>query len=366
MARVLLTVVVPATLTTTDRLRPGTSARILYVDGDGRTSERTIDVICAFTGRNGVRYVRAHCHLRHESRTFRGDRVLAILESRQPDPPRAPSPPPPRRADPAADPGRSGDRPRFGFGGFVIVLVLIVIAGFSQSQRAGERGPRVARGWSSDESSTHSGAVNQTRTTTATYRGVEILVHEGLLATAYTRVSTSESYLSMHALRIDVNEEKFQAQTGLRDKRIVSLYERADRDRNGRLSWSEVQRFQDDLFRRFDYQTNNTAYSPSQFISARGGDCEDWAIVTALLFRFWGYRSYVASISSDSGEHAVTLVPQPEVGPGPGTITVSSGSYPGTYVPIDYTSLGRFSNAVGSSWRVSNVWVPERLFGRHL
>jgi len=37
--------------------------------------------------------------------------------------------------------------------------------------------------------------------------------------------------------------------------------------------------------------------SPHRFLQEGGGDCEDWALFTASLLRFWNYEAYIGSVN---------------------------------------------------------------------
>lgn len=352
-----------ATGSTIDRLTSGDTARILYVNGSGITSERTIDVIGTFSSRDGRRYLRAYCRLRHEERTFRADRVLSVLEVGGRAATAATTPTTARAAPTAVarPPAPSPVEHRSHGGRFFAVVVIAVIAVvlYAEIDRAGTFAPVTVTLTDSRGTTT----VARGEKAEFSYRGERVTVRSRALGPTFTRMSNNRTYRGYHDLCVEVNSELFAEQTGLRDTQLTRLYGDADGDRNGRLSWSEVQRFQNDLWRRYEYQANEIAYSPTMFLSAGGGDCEDWAIVTALLFTFWGHRAYVAGIESDSGHHAVALVPEEELGGGPGTIEYTGGSYSGTYIPIDYDHVGSFSPAIEGAWHVRTIWLPHRIFG---
>jgi predicted DNA-binding transcriptional regulator YafY len=106
MARRLRRTGVTTTSASAAIIAPGETARILYVNAGGESSERTVSVRSRYTSRAGIAYLRAYCHLRGEERTFRSDRILAVLSRHQTALPR----PQPVRANPSA-PGRP-TRPR--------------------------------------------------------------------------------------------------------------------------------------------------------------------------------------------------------------------------------------------------------------
>ena len=130
--------------------------------------------------------------------------------------------------------------------------------------------------------------------------------------------------------------------------------------------------FQEALRDRFAYVSNGTALRPDEFYSSGGGDCEDWALMTAGLLRFWGFDAFVGSLRppDDSSGHAVCLVRLD--GEPKGMIFYpfeESGAFNGTdvdagyYVPIDYQHVGSLSSAVGKNWRLRYIYIPEEIYG---
>ena len=153
---------------------------------------------------------------------------------------------------------------------------------------------------------------------------------------------------------------------------LLAKYATADLNRNSRLSWDEISVFQRELYRNYAYQANDNALRPDEFIDSGGGDCEDWALVTAGLLEFWGYQARVGSIRSpdNSRGHAVCLVfslEKPsrhfyyhfsETGQFNGDLVEA-----GYYIPIDYNLIGRLSNAVESGWELRRIYTPEKIYG---
>jgi len=365
----------------------GTSARILYVNGDGRTSERTIDIIRRYTSRDGVTYLRAWCHLRGEERTFRTDRVLAALESSRPSasparptpavhlqpaprpqPAAMPAPPAPSSHRPAApDPQRVASvRPRrYVFAKLVGATAALLVAAWlwSLGEETGSRfiPPPPAPTPAPEPDDVRS----------AEYRGQRIEVRrsggpaDGGADTTYTLLVSGRTYESIHDARVAINASLLSARTGITDQDVVDLFARADSDQDGEVTWEEVQRFQTALDRDYRYKTNPTALRPDEFMEAGGGDCEDWALMTAGMLRFWGIPVFIGSLVSSTGHHAVALVPTTHIPPGAMTIDVPAGGSlrAGSYVPIDYAHVGRLSNAVARSFTVERIWVPEEIYG---
>lgn len=406
----------------TSSLRPGTTARILYVNGYGETSERTIDVIRRSTARNGYTYVRAYCHLRGEERTFRGDRVLAVLERTADTQRRPPSPQPGTLRATARDQGtatrtqkpptphqptapcamatagrrepavqrpvsRTGHRRkrsvlRLAF----VALVAIVGARLLCQQRAAERYgvPRetplpVVESVAAPAELAEPVGTPTVRTAAATvkpspapdfvraesYRGQQVRVERAAGRITYTLVASGKSFASAQEMRVLVNTTFFRKHTGFDDPELIALYIAADHDANGEVSWDEVRRFQSLLDRDFEYLHNHKALRPTEFMSAGGGDCEDWALMTAGMLRFWGAPVYVGSLTSSEGRHAVALVRTDDVPQYSHPIDIETGGYlpPGRYVPIDYDHVGTLSNAVAGTYTVNWIRVPEELFG---
>lgn len=368
-------------------LRTGTTARILYVDGNGQTSERTITIGHRFTSGRGVAYLVAYCHLRGEQRTFRLDRVLSVLETRaarpvgarrQPDAavlapsarssarttrtPRAHAP----STRPSAQP-----RPTRSASGLLSKLVVgaLAVAGlawFRAEASAPTDPPRFRPPPAPAVAVASTEPSPRDATWSDEYRGREIRAERRGGALTYTLVASGRRFGDMHTLRIAVNESLLSASMGIKDDRLTGLFARADRDRDGSISWSEIQAFQHLLDDRYRYLANDVALWPSQFMDAGGGDCEDWALMTATLLRFWGIDAEIGSIHSDTGNHAVTFVPVSSAPSGFLQITIggTDDSPATTYVPIDYTRVGGLSNAVGGSYTVTRVRRPEELFGK--
>ena len=156
-------------------------------------------------------------------------------------------------------------------------------------------------------------------------------------------------------------------------RHLERLYADADRDRDGYLCWEEIRGFQRSLTRRYRYLRNTTALRPDQFLSQGGGDCEDWALVTCGLLRYWGWESYVgAFFPPDGGDgHALCLVRWAEPPRGFDCLRVAGGVStwdgkavrPGYYVPVDYELVGGTSNAVRPGWRLKCFYTPEAIYG---
>lgn len=183
------------------------------------------------------------------------------------------------------------------------------------------------------------------------------------------------SYTRLPEARTAVNAMVFYEKTAIGDQRLISLYLGADRNRNGYLSWDELQTFQTRLDNDYRYIANDLAIKPNEFLTQGGGDCEDWSLVTAGLLRFWGWEAYVGSISPTSGVgHAVCLVrmnAKPSASHSyyhfDGTDRLAGRAIrAGYYVPIDYDHVGRLTRAAKRGWRLRQIYEPESIYGRRM
>jgi predicted transglutaminase-like cysteine proteinase len=167
-----------------------------------------------------------------------------------------------------------------------------------------------------------------------------------------------------------VREARLAQLTGVTDELVISRFDRADTDRNGKLSWGELRRFQAEVYRDFRYENNARALRPREFFVAGGGDCEDFAIFSAAMLTYWGWEAYVASLSTNPNDaHAVVFVrvDQPpswasyyEVTAGPEDPRFETS---GIFVPVDYDIVGGLSNAVTPGSKVTDIVVPREWYG---
>ncbi len=180
---------------------------------------------------------------------------------------------------------------------------------------------------------------------------------------------------SRRVAHLAVNARLFRRATGIADARLEEVYAGADCDGNGHLAWAEIVAFQDALYRTCRYRSNPTALRPDEFLAQGGGDCEDWALFTCGLLRYWGWNASVGGFSwpgSASG-HAVALVRSGAPIEGYGSIRIPAGVVlagqevkAGYWIPIDYQVVGGLSNAVGADAKLDHVWEPESLYGREM
>lgn len=158
---------------------------------------------------------------------------------------------------------------------------------------------------------------------------------------------------------------RYSSETGIYNRELLNLYASADRNGDDSISFRELEEFQKQLFLRYSYIVNNTALPPDDFIRTGGGDCEDWAILTAGLLRFWDISAYIGVLSSGNPDvgHALCLIryssPPDDMACWEVTGTDSHNGY---YIPIDYQFVGELSNSLFDDWALTGIHVPENLY----
>ncbi len=186
--------------------------------------------------------------------------------------------------------------------------------------------------------------------------------------------------VSFNRLKRKINGKLFQQRTGIYNKQLIQMYVRADSNRDGKLSRQEIKAFQRMLSKRFRYISNKTALRPDEFIKQGGGDCEDWALMTAGLLTYWGYSAYVGGLENTNYPlgHAVCLLYSAKKPPiGMVYIKITNNDRlrmydpsikPGYYIPIDYAVVGGYSKAITTrkkgTWYYGAIYVPEKIYGR--
>jgi transglutaminase-like putative cysteine protease len=205
-----------------------------------------------------------------------------------------------------------------------------------------------------------------------TYRGFEL--RRGSDGHVYAP-SLGRYFSSGREAHFTINAQAFQSETGLYDRTLMQIYMNADSDRNGHLSWREVAEFQRNTYRTYAYRYNNTALDPSDFLREGGGDCEDFALYTCGMLRFWGWNCKVAGFYPPGGGygHAIAMVWSAAPINGYGYIRIDKGREVGNtymqagyWIPIDYDSIGDYSSAMGDDWELWNLDDPEDLYGTYL
>jgi len=382
-------------------LEAGATAEIGYMNAQGTVTTRRIDILRDYQGRNGERYLRAYCHLRCEERTFRVDRVVAVYEV--------------HRAHPSAErithlvegicandngtvncsvpnstPGNAGVgstevSPPSGLGrspfnklrNTLLVLTGIGIAVFCLAQTRPDPVPSpettvdYGQGRTAGAASSAGAAASQPGPEppdTIWYRGRRIVRQAERGGAQYLVADSGLTFGTLHEARVSINTRALRKLLGMRNPDLYRRYAEADRNRDGNLDWEEIRRFQNNLYREFRYLTNTIALRPDAFLRNGGGDCEDWALVAAGLLQFWQVPVYIASITSDSGRHAVALVQTPHPPSGALYFTFDGrwGLPDSSYVPIDYNTVGGLSNAVAGEYFIDAVWRPEEIYDRAL
>ena len=161
---------------------------------------------------------------------------------------------------------------------------------------------------------------------------------------------------------------------GIYDMYLESMYANADRDNNFKLSWREIQKFQNSLRYKYKYRNNNKALHPDEFISRGAGDCEDWPLMTGGLLTYWGHKSYIVIFSSPGNKsaHAVcflyTAFKQPDYHTS--IYLTDTARYkafnknvrPNYYIPIDYNVVGGYSRVMGRNWRLIYIDTPNKIY----
>jgi hypothetical protein len=182
-------------------------------------------------------------------------------------------------------------------------------------------------------------------------------------------LTTASKVEAIAAIRVP----HFVEATGITDPALISRYLEADLNASGKLSWEELADFQKKTFHEFRYEANDRALRPDEFLRAGGGDCDDFALYSAGLLRFWGWEPYLASLagSRNGVGHAVCF--SFEEGSIPGGFTwfdlksweseEGSRLKDGRYVPIDYDEVGSLSNAVQKGWKLRSIYIPEKAYG---
>ena len=362
----------------------GRRMRIQYIDASWRRTERVIEPLRTFRGRLGETYIEAICHLRGERRTFRLDRIASwVVEDVQE---RVSTRPPASLAAPAAAPARARRvrRPARRGGSTLAWIGAAAIAGLLGWGLFPERPQPPARyafpvsplpAAVAPEASAPQDAQDAQlprAPRTLSYRGLTIQATPvGEKAWRYAVPSLDLEARSRNDMHRAFNARLFYQATGIVDDDLESRYAAADLDRNGYLGWSELEAFQARLVREFHYLSNPTALRPDQFVAQGGGDCEDWALMSCGLLRYWGWDCYVGRYAPAGGQegHAVCLVRGERRPARYGYVTVDhslaweSLTPPGEYVPVDYDVVGGLSEATGRHYRLTRLYKPEKLYG---
>lgn len=197
------------------------------------------------------------------------------------------------------------------------------------------------------------------------FRGVEYTKLSNKVSLDYTRLDNYESYTSEFELKMDINKEIFRSITSIDDPHLEDIYVKADKNKDGLLSWKEIEKFQSWLYAHFKYKVNDVVLRPDEFLKNNGGDCDDWSEVTAGLMYFYGYEPYIARFGRTKIiGHALCLVKvnTNEISPYYMWYEIEDWSIPdGYYVPIDYDRVGGLS-AIDRRWKISNLYDPVTMY----
>ncbi len=335
----------------------GCRVRIQYIDASYRRTERVIEPLRTYRSRYGETYLEAFCHLRGEKRTFRLDRIACwVVEevqerfpARPAAAPAAPGPAPSERAAPrltaspvpfavavsatvrptaaqrAASVQTHRGRSIWGWILSAVVAVAISRALFPAHDPSAPRPrpyvayPAPVRTEAVQPPGPKTAVAARTSPGPAPARTVRGLTYRGMAITAtpvgdeawrYTAGELGLETRTRRGMHLAVNSVLFRQATGISDADLEKRYAAADTDRDGYLSWAELEAFQRALHREFRYLSNATALRPDEFQAQGGGDCEDWALMSCGLLRYWGWTAYVGSFVAPSGgeAHAVCLV----------------------------------------------------------
>ncbi|MFN0050167.1 MAG: transglutaminase domain-containing protein [Cytophagales bacterium] len=151
--------------------------------------------------------------------------------------------------------------------------------------------------------------------------------------------------------------------------KIIKWYQNADLNKNNKLEVFELQQFQNDLCKRYKYKNNVVALNPDQFINQGRGDCEDFAIITCNLLRFYGETAYVASFGKYSKFGGHCLCFWKVKGKVPSYATNWYKMYNrktrsnDTYIPIDYQKVGGLT-AIDGRFKPYRLSDPEEMYGK--
>lgn len=377
----------------------GSSYEIAYVAENGQLTERRIDLISASLQRGGQGYLYAYCHLRGAERTFRTDRIrwardlraessgrpgIAAASRQERTSPVVQDITPWRT--PESSPDATNDtqikalrRRVIGLCAFAAFVLFVCLDADGHFESIGRRPavrpgppavilPQPVAAKSVVPNPPPKPLVEETMIAGLVLRTRRIDGIERYEVPAFGLVTTNKLE-AIASIRLPA----FVEATGLTDPALIGRYLEADLNGSGRLSFDELSVFQRGTYNEFRYEGNPLALRPDQFLAAGGGDCEDFALYTAGLLRFWGWEPYLGSMGSSRGSpgHAVCL--SFEGGSFPGGFSYfdlsswnaedGTALKDGKYVPIDYDQVGGLSNAVKSGWKLRSVYVPEKAWG---
>jgi hypothetical protein len=372
--------------------KTGNSYAIVYLDAEGERSERTVDLIAIDLRPEGLVYLRCKCRLRGEERSFRADRILqarlvtadqASLNNieihcvRRLAEPEAKPPVPAEPSEPTERTGWVLKTLLFCVG--AVIGLSLLSPSLDWHELAGELMGNAYQGGIKPAAQATSSAKASSKAALPPVSyderigGKTIRNYVNGALSSYTVLESGIKFNTKAAAVKHIRGDNLYAATGIADSALINKYLAADLDGSGKLSFSELEAFQKATYRDFSYKDNDYALRPDLFLAAGGGDCEDFALYTAGLLRFWGWEPYIASFAPSSSGigHAVCFSYEEGAIPAGYSYvslsgwTTEDGSElkAGRYLPIDYDQVGSLSNAVGKSWKLREVYRPEAIYG---
>jgi len=180
--------------------------------------------------------------------------------------------------------------------------------------------------------------------------------------------------ITLNADQIDIDKRValFVRNFSFSDPMLMDLFINADIDKSGKLSLSELTIFQQNLTKNYKYIDNNIALRPDKFLALGGGDCEDWALLTAALCNFWGIDAYIACFfGNEEYGHAICVIKYENNIPFQhifwqfkNLFTNEGHSIPdGIYIPIDYQFVGSVSSALSAGMKLKYLFIPSQMYG---
>jgi len=348
------------------------AVRVCYENREGETSQRSIEPLHLY--RYGSRwYVRAFCHLRGEERTFALRRMSISHEE------------PARTTTPYAFPTTgddSGSSPSLFTAVLFSIAAVLVFSLVITTMQSGSSDTESMSDSKESRSSAASSAAdtgdeerhdsNRGEVKRWSYRGYTLVRSKSGVAMAPELNIEARSGRILHYI---INASLFVEETGIQHEELILRYIGADSDANGHLSWEEVSAFQRRTSRDFLYRHNGIALPPDEFLERGGGDCEDFALYTCGMLRFWGWNSKVASYYPPGGGegHAIAFVWSKRPIEGYGYFEIGEGTYaggtkvrPGYWIPIDYEAVGGVTNAMDTDWELLDLAEPESLYRQEM
>jgi hypothetical protein len=357
------------------KFKSGAKYKISYIDSSGNRSERTIQVSRIFHSRNGNSYIKAYCDLRKESRTFRSDRILWFEEVKDTQTPfsvyytsRGIQKDTQTRSQflnktisaPSTSSYSVPKKKKRGKKLFILLITIVFLYFIIQREEL-QPPPSPTPSPPAPKPTPAPDPVPRPKPVPKPAPPPNPEPENPILI---TQPDSANKNL------------RFTRRTGISNEKLLKLYAGADINESGKLSFREIKVFQENLLKRYTYKENDYALIPDEFITAGGGDCEDFALVTAGLITYWGGTAYIACLSNPSGGngHAICLLYTEEIPENYhyyelyGTASTWFGvALPSKYyIPIDYTKVGGLENNLYKDWYIESIYVPENMYSKKL